>query len=464
MNKQPIKSIKFLCEKLWEFEHDNNLLDLKINNIYIWQLVRFRIFKNLTTELEIYGQAHSTSKNINFNKKLKRASKLIFNAIVKNPGSGNYTTDFLIFDHPRKVNINGENVDIYTYNFIDKYKNMNFDVIESPYLGEHVTSNNQKNRKYRDREILLMLAKKNTVKLNISESEELKIKNIEKAFKCYFDFSSIEFYPLVIEQMKRFIHGYDYYTKLFKKRKPKCIYLLVSYEFIPIIAAAKDLGIKVIEFQHGVITDYHFGYNFSDSIKKIKYLPDKLLTFGDYWGRTKRFPKQMELEVYGFPYLNQQLERYKDIPKKKKQILFISQGTIGKELAKLALNISRNMPDYHFIFKLHPGEFDRWRSEYTELSTAAKFENFEVIDNNKINLYRFLAESDYQIGVYSTAIFEGLTLGCKTVLFNLPGIEYMKDLINQGIVEVADNVEEATYLIENYETKLFSRAYFFKGS
>src|SRR5699024_2275823 len=115
-------------------------------------------------------------------------------------------------------------------------------------------------------------------------------------------------------------------------------------------------------------------------------------------------------------------------PKKKKQILFISQGTIGKELAKLALNISRNMPDYHFIFKLHPGEFDRWRSEYTELSTAAKFENFEVIDNNKINLYRFLAESDYQIGVYSTAIFEGLTLGCKTVLFNLPGIEYMKDL------------------------------------
>src|SRR5699024_3590183 len=142
-----------------------------------------------------------------------------------------------------------------------------------------------------------------------------------------FGFSNLEIYPIIIKQMNDFIHGYNYYIKLFSKRKPKRIFIVVSYECIPIIAAAKDLGIKVIEFQHGVLTEYHFAYNFSDPTKDINYIPDKLLTFGEYWGKTERFPKQIEIEVCGFPYLNQQLEKHKGFPKKKKQILYISQGT-----------------------------------------------------------------------------------------------------------------------------------------
>jgi hypothetical protein len=238
--------------------------------------------------------------------------------------------------------------------------------------------------------------------------------------------------------------------------------LVVSYDKFPIIAAAKDLGIEVIEFQHGVITNYHFAYNFSEPLKKLKYFPDKLLTFGEYWANTEGFPRQTEVEVYGFPYLNQQLKKYKEVTKLKNQVLFLSQGTIGKELSNYAFQMAQKMPECQFIYKLHPGEYNRWKNEYPALVQASFFNNFEVIDHNQENLYRYLAEADFQVGVYSTAIFEGLTLNCKTILFNLPGIEYMKDLVDQNIVEVAHDEKEAIRYMKNYEAKEFSRDYFFK--
>jgi len=60
----------------------------------------------------------------------------------------------------------------------------------------------------------------------------------------------------------------------------------------------------------------------------------------------------------------------------------------------------------------------------------------EVVDGQSPDLYRLLAESYWQLGVYSTAIFEGLGLGCKTILVNLPGIEYMDPLVEAGAVQV----------------------------
>ncbi|WP_010648134.1 hypothetical protein [Oceanobacillus massiliensis] len=425
----------------------------------MWEVIRFTVFKELSTSLLGYSQAHNNKKEIKG--KLFASTRLVFNSIYKNPLLGKYKVDYLVYDHERKINVEGNNIDIYTKDFLKSSDPSKFDVIEAPYLLKHI-SKVEKNRKYLDNEMLSVFIKKKLFKLRLTANERLLISEIQNGIKNRFKVNNLSFYEDITNYIESFLYKYQYHKKLLQKRKPRAIYVVVSYGKLPIIAAAKELGIQVIEFQHGVITAYHFAYNFGDPTKKIKYFPDKLLTFGNYWANTPRFPKQTEIEIYGFPYLNQQIEKYKKKPKKDKQVLFVSQGTIGKELSIHAKEIAEKMPDYHFIYKLHPGEYDRWRKAYPSLVEASHLGNIEIIDNNKKNLYNLFAESEFQIGVYSTAIFEGLTLNCKTILFNIMGIEYMNDIINKSIVEVASNADEAISHIKNYKLKEFARDYFFK--
>lgn len=452
-------TIKEICEILWQFEKDTGVLNLEIQGVKIWQLIRFKIFEEVTQKLGVYEKAHTTKNGLKH--KIVSLPKIICNAIHKNPLRGKYTKEILIFDHPRKVKADGEYIDIYTYYFINGFRNDEIEVIEKPYLWRHFSERKSANRKYTDAIILDLILKKFLYLRQLNKNEIKTLIELENELLKIFNLK-IELVERVKREIKSFMIQFDYYNKLLKKRKPSEVYLVVSYGKHPLVAAAKFNNIEVIEFQHGVITNYHFAYNFSDPTKKIEYFPDKLLTFGEYWAKTEGFPKQTKVEVYGFPYLNRQLEKYKTVTKRKKQVLFISQGTIGKDLSKIALELARALPEYYFIYKLHPGEYDRWKFEYIDLIAASNLSNFVVIDNNEKNLYHCFAEAEYQIGVYSTAIFEGLTLNCKTILFNLPGIEYMADLIKQDIVEVANDSEEAIRYIKNYNTKEFSRDYFFK--
>lgn len=454
-----VLTIKELCEKLWKLENELKLLDKEIKGIRFWELTRFRVFGELSQKLSGYGQAH-TEKN-KFKDKTINFFGIVKNSILRNPFKGKYTVDFILYDHPRKVKVYGNNIDIYTEHFIKAHNEKKFDVIERPQLWKHKTTVLKKNRKYTDHEILTSYLKKKMFPVKLEDKDLRFIKSLKNEIYSRFNIE-IDIYTIILKSLETFIHRKEYHKKLFQKRKPKSIYVVVSYSNIPIIAAAKELDIKVIEFQHGVITDYHFAYNYSDPDKNLIYFPDKLLTFGEYWGKTKGLPNQIEIEEYGFPYLNEQLKKYKTTSKIKNQILFISQGTIGRDLSEFALKVAKKIPEYHIVYKLHPGEYDRWKRDYPALNSAMHLDNFDIIDNNKKNLYSFLAASEYQIGVYSTAIFEGLALNCKTLLYKLPGIEYMEDLINQDMVKLVHNPDETAHYLKNYEWKGFPLEYFFK--
>ena len=47
-----------------------------------------------------------------------------------------------------------------------------------------------------------------------------------------------------------------------------------------------------------------------------------------------------------------------------------------------------------------------------------------------------MGSAEYQIGVYTSALFEGIELGCRTLLLPLPGIEHMERLLksNQAVL------------------------------
>jgi hypothetical protein len=53
-----------------------------------------------------------------------------------------------------------------------------------------------------------------------------------------------------------------------------------------------------------------------------------------------------------------------------------------------------------------------------------------------------LSSSLWQIGVYSTAIYEGLAFGCMTYLVDLPGVAYMVKLIATGYAQLVQQPED----------------------
>lgn len=99
--------------------------------------------------------------------------------------------------------------------------------------------------------------------------------------------------------------------------------------------------------------------------------------------------------------------------------------------------------------------------DYTYLVEANKYNNLIIVED-EIPLYELLATSEFLIGVYSTVIFEGLTLQCKTILLDLEGVEFLEYLIKKDIVKIAKESCDVLKLIKKDDFITIDRDYFFK--
>jgi len=112
---------------------------------------------------------------------------------------------------------------------------------------------------------------------------------------------------------------------------------------------------------------------------------------------------------------------------------------------------------------LHPKEYKIWEKEYLYLVKAKKLNNFHIIESDKIDLYRLFFRAEYLVGVSSTAIYEGLIIGCKTILVDLPSIEYMEYLLKNNYVKIVNNHKEINGIIREDDFDEINRSYFFSN-
>ena len=66
--------------------------------------------------------------------------------------------------------------------------------------------------------------------------------------------------------------------------------------------------------------------------------------------------------------INKQIEKAEEIKRRISKtkpaiIVFISQPMIGERLADIAIGLNQllDREEYRIVFKLHPGEYERWR-------------------------------------------------------------------------------------------------------
>jgi hypothetical protein len=209
-----------------------------------------------------------------------------------------------------------------------------------------------------------------------------------------------------------------------------------------VTAAAQDVGMDVCELQHGLITRYHMGYSYPGR-PVVPYAPDRLLLFGRYWKTAAELPGNTEPVVVGCRYLARYLSI--PLPKVPRQVVVISQGAIGTRLFEAVLAIAHLAPDWQFIFRCHPGEQP---AAYEARLSASEMRVPNLsISPNEDDFSELLARSEVQIGVFSTGLFEGMRYGNRTILLDLPGIEYMQDVIDQREAVVARTAAEIPSLL-----------------
>ena len=202
-------------------------------------------------------------------------------------------------------------------------------------------------------------------------------------------------------------------------------------------------GFKVIEVQHGFVSEEHYAYNYPQSCIKNRnhkcreYLPDYLLMFGDYWAERVHTPSKKI--VVGYPYLDEISNKLiKYIKPEIKSILIVSQGTVTERMVNIAKKLSRAFSDYKIIFKLHPGEIP-FKERYSSLKSCT---NIEIIGN--YNTYELIAKNNIIVGYYSTTLFEALKFPEKRIFIlennDIPDeIGYKFFCVDELIEAIKDN-------------------------
>ena len=373
--------------------------------------------------------------------------------------------DILFFGHPRRKKMaDGLWWDIYSDPVID-YLESRFDclLVEKPYLRKHLQPPKTQNCRYLDFYFLLadILRRFGLLKVRLSDSDRIMLaamqRDVENAFRIELDDL-----PALVEQSLSYRLSFLFgYGLLIKKVRPKIVVVICSYDNKVFIEACHDHNIPVVELQHGSsMGAYHLGYSFPrNDYQRIRF-PNHLLVFGDFWKRRIEYPIPPEnIHSAGYPFFEMEAAKYRHIKRKDDQILFISQGTIGKALSKFAFDLSRTRGFKHqIIYKLHPEEYMRWRQDYPWLEGSA----IHIVQDDSQPLYQLFAESKVQVGVYSTAIYEGLGFGLQTILIRLPGIEYMDELIESGIAKVATDVDTFVAVLTTELTKQKNNRPFFE--
>lgn len=451
------------AKKFLAIEAKYNLNSLNVQGVDYWNYSRFDIWTNyICKELLSLGSSNG-NYSIDLFSYLKRI-KYFFN---KPYHKGE--CEILYLNHPRRVKIGSLFECPYTEDLNKLYKSV---TIEDEFQQKHFTPNNTPNLIYTDKYTILAslyaraihLYRKNYKKTYIQIKNQINsaINEFNDTYDCRIDLDTIckkitkDIY--CIKCIRYFLN------RLIKEINPKIIVEVVHYRTINMIIneIAKDYGITTIELQHGIIYPYHISYQYNKGVS-IKQFPDKIFLFSDYWKASIQAPiKDDYLIPVGYPYFEKNLSKYVTHIKNSNRytILFVSQGTIGKKLSEFAARLVKLLgtSEYRFIYKLHPSEYMNWSTLYQSLNNI----EIEVIDNNDESIYYYFSQSDMQIGVYSTAIYEGLAFSLKTLLLRVGQYDVMKPLVDGGYAIYIDDEYQALNIIQNKKYKSINSDRFWK--
>ncbi|MBW2529005.1 MAG: hypothetical protein JRI23_32815 [Deltaproteobacteria bacterium] len=364
--------------------------------------------------------------------------------------------DVLVINHPRHVRLGDEWVCPYTEPLL-RQLDRSYWVLEDVWQGVHSHPQSGPRLKYLEWSVLTeqvrFLARHGLTGGRLSSAEQRQVRTWCETLQAELGGgpSVQRALSLTRAAVRELAALRRLYGALLARVEPKLIVLVVHYSYrcLPLTATARERGIPVAELQHGTLGETHLAYNVAPG-RRPPGFPDYLLTFGDWWrDHTPGLPLAAEAApAIGYAWLDAYAAR---TPRRcpagnPRTVLFVSQGTIGPELSRLATELAARKPGaYRIRYKLHPGELMGWRERYPWLVGT----DIQVIDE-PTNIYDEFTQAETVVGVYSTALFEALAFGVAVVIPKLARHETMQPLADGGAAticppeELARAIEEAT--------------------
>lgn len=443
-------------EEFEQFEEMADLFSITIDDIPVWERIRFDVFHEIGRQNGT-GEAH-TRLEYDLSDYLRGGYLWARNIVYRNPYLAGSHDFLFVGHHRRKLEEDGYWWDIYC-DPIHESTELDYVHMELPHLLSHHRPAKTGNLRYL--ELIdyggLLQRKLNLRTPSIPAKVVTKLENAESEIKRRFD-ADVN----LVSRTKNALHVRNttlgFYERVLNRVDPEVVVDVVSYGSETLIEACKRKEIPVVELQHGVIYDHHYGYSYPKEHPKHTF-PDYLFTFGEFWNANARYPIPDERVIpVGYPYLEKR-SKTSDERGPSDQIIFISQGTIGDQLSKFAVE-THNDPriDYNIVYKLHPGEYDRWSEEYPWLVDSG----IKVIDGPNPALYEIFAESSVQIGVGSTAIYEGLCFNLNTFIYDCVGSEILTPLVEEGVASMIATVDDLIEGLDSDRHSQFDRTRFFR--
>lgn len=400
-------TVAAVCEAIWDTERELGLLDWRIDDVPIWPIVRMRVFHDLTRRSGLLGDPHPVRRTAG--DRVRLVARHLAALARRNPFLTRRRVDAVVVPHHRKLG--GE--DVYSEQVRAELgsralvldTNRNGAALPGSYTLDFFVS---------------FAGVTGRLRRSLPSDALARARAVEDALEKRTGFRP-PLAGLVSRELSKHVALRRLHRRLLRRLRVKTLYVVVAYFQQHVTGAARDLGIPVVELQHGTITPYHLGYSYPGR-PSVAGQPDELWCFGRYWTETVELPAGMSTRVVGSPVVRRGLS----VVKEPSLVLFCSQGTIGARLFSCALDLARSRPSLRVVFRLHPSELV---GDYT-LDGAP--ENLSLSSGDVRETYELMAAATVQVGVSSTTLFEGMALGCRTVVMSLPGWEYMAPAVDRG--------------------------------
>jgi len=431
----PPSDFSELHEEFLAMESDLDLLNATIGSVYFWERIRFSIHKDIATSTDLIEATPSVGSAVS--EYLSGGWLLARNVFVRNPFLAP-DADLLFYGKGRRKQLEDDRWwDIYMDPVIDTIE-CSATYLERPYNISHRRPAKTESLRYTDiiQYVGTLLETVGISRVSLSESEKALLEEVESEIAARFEVD-ISLLGRVRRDLSCRRVRLPLYRRVLQRVSPKLAFLTASYGGREtFVEACQTEGVPVVELQHGVITRYHMAYSFPDAPKHV--FPDYFFSFGDYWADSVELPLPDEHVIpVGYPYLEQRVTSTADRTSEDR-ILIISQGRAREQLSNFALQLNESdRVDSDVVYKLHPDEYSEWREAYPRLADS----NVDIVGGNP-PLYELFTTSTTQVGVNSTALFEGLKFGLDTFVLHAPGWEYMTYLVDNGFAVAVSSAEE----------------------
>jgi hypothetical protein len=211
----------------------------------------------------------------------------------------------------------------------------------------------------------------------------------------------------------------DEYMRLFDHTAPKILFLEdASYgNHAYILRWAKMAGIRTGEFQHGMIPATHPAYSYHERIRDSSlyrdYLPEFLLTYGEFWSRNTRTASK--LVVLGNPHFETMRGAISDVAARSggRTIMIVSLPESADDLVALTSALSARVPACDkIIYRLHPHE-SPGDPRYGSLRGMPN-----VVISAGNDIYEVLRTTDVVVGTASTVLYEAAGVGLPVFVYS----------------------------------------------